>query len=101
RAGDELCRDGLGNSTGADRANRPAPSTTRLDQIVDFFARTEPVPEIADGAKIDQIRADAYEVIGAPAEFRENNPDVLGALRYFHTEHLLNRHSVGDSVHHR
>src|SRR5205823_10166278 len=69
--------------------------------IVDFLARTEPIPEIGDGAQIDQIRSDADEVIGNPAEFRENDADVLGALRYFYAEHLLDRHGVGDAVHHR
>src|SRR5206468_1754627 len=86
---------------GTDIADRQTSSATRLDQIVDFLAGAEPIPEIGDGAQIDQIRSDADEVIGNPAEFRENDPDVLGPLRYFYSEHLLDRHGIGDAVHHR
>src|SRR5213593_4082629 len=101
RACHEIHRNVLGDTADTDIADRQTSSATRLDQIVDFLARAEPIPEIGDGAQIDQIRSDADEVIGNPAEFRENDADVLGALRYFYAEHLLDRHGVGDAVHHR
>ena len=101
RARHEIRRNVLGDTADTDIADRQTSSATRLDQIVDFLAGAEPIPEIGDGAQIDQIRSDADEVIGNPAEFRENDPDVLGALRYFYSEHLLDRHGIGDAVHHR
>src|SRR5207248_9256740 len=88
------------NTADPDVADGKAPAAAGFNQVVDFFAWTEAVPEIADCAEVDEIRADADQVIGNPAELGEDHADVLSAFRYFDAEHFLDGHRICDAVHH-
>ena len=91
----------VGHAADADITHRQPAAAAGFDQVVDFFARPEAVPEVADRAEVDEVRADADQVIGDAAELRENHADVLRALRNFDAEHLFDGHRIRDAVHHR
>src|SRR5207244_10674845 len=91
----------FGNAANADVADREPSDATGFDQVVNFFTRTEAIPEIADGAEIDEIGSNAYQMIGDTAEFGKDHPDVLSTFGYFDPEHLFDRHCIGDAIHHR
>src|SRR5207247_435330 len=60
----KVLRNVVCDSANADITHRQTPAAAGFNQIVDFFAGPESVPEIADRAKVHQICADADQVIG-------------------------------------
>ena len=101
RARDEVGRNVVRDSADTDVAHCQTPAAAGFDEIVYFFARPECVPEVADRAKVHQIRADANQVVRDAAELRQDHANILGALGDFDAEHLLDRHGICDAVHHR
>src|SRR5437016_14443617 len=63
RACDEVFRDVLGHPADANITDGETPAATGFDQIVDFFAWAESIPEVADRAEIHEVGPDAHQVI--------------------------------------
>ena len=100
RARDEILRDVVSHAADANVAHGQAPAAAGFDKVVNLFSGAEAVPEIADGAEVYKVRADADQVVRNPAELREDHADVLRPLGDLDAEHLLDCHRIRYAVHH-
>ncbi len=72
-----------------------------LHERVDLLAAAEQVPEVRQGAEVDEVRPHADEVVHDARQLAEDHADPLRARRDLDAQELLDRHRVSHVVQER
>ena len=100
----------IGLEAGIGVAVHPADAGDRVGQAgaaellpdrVDLFAAVEEVPEVGQGAEVDQVGEHAHQVVDDARQFEQDDPQGDATLGDADPEHALGRLAEADVVHHR